>query len=109
MDAPYGSLGSYRHPPLVPPRGRSMGLVCGPGRTRPPDPGKPMVRGAARRGDDPCDVRTIPCYDARRGWRTPPARGERLDSVVLLLNADYEPLNVCDLRRAFRLVFGEKA
>jgi len=32
-----------------------------------------------------------------------------LDSVVLLLNADYEPLNVCDLRRAFRLVFGEKA
>jgi 5-methylcytosine-specific restriction endonuclease McrA len=32
-----------------------------------------------------------------------------VDSVVLLLNADYEPLNVCDLRRAFRLVFGEKA
>ena len=32
-----------------------------------------------------------------------------MDSVVLLLNADYEPLNVCDLRRAFRLVFGEKA
>jgi 5-methylcytosine-specific restriction endonuclease McrA len=32
-----------------------------------------------------------------------------VDSVVLLLNADYEPLHVCDLRRAFRLVFGEKA
>lgn len=32
-----------------------------------------------------------------------------MDSVVLLLNADYEPLNVCDLRRAFRLLFGEKA
>ena len=32
-----------------------------------------------------------------------------MDSVVLLLNADYEPLNVCDLRRAFRLVFGDKA
>ena len=32
-----------------------------------------------------------------------------MDSVVLLLNADYEPLNVCDLRRAFRLVFGLKA
>ncbi len=32
-----------------------------------------------------------------------------MDSVVLLLNADYEPLNVCDVRRAFRLVFGEKA
>ena len=32
-----------------------------------------------------------------------------MDSVVLLLNSDYEPLNVCDVRRAFRLVFGEKA
>ena len=32
-----------------------------------------------------------------------------MDSVVLLLNADYEPLNVCDLRRAFRLLFGAKA
>ena len=32
-----------------------------------------------------------------------------MNSVVLLLNADYEPLNVCDLRRAFRLVFGAKA
>ena len=28
---------------------------------------------------------------------------------VLVLNADYEPLNVCDVRRAFRLLFGEKA
>ncbi len=35
--------------------------------------------------------------------------GTRVVSVVLLLNADYEPLNVCDVRRAFRLVFGEKA
>jgi 5-methylcytosine-specific restriction endonuclease McrA len=32
-----------------------------------------------------------------------------VDSVVLLLNSNYEPLNVCDLRRAFRLVFGSKA
>lgn len=32
-----------------------------------------------------------------------------MDSVVLLLNADYEPLNVCNVRRAFRLLFGEKA
>ena len=32
-----------------------------------------------------------------------------MDSVVLLLNSNYEPLNVCDVRRAFRLVFGEKA
>jgi 5-methylcytosine-specific restriction endonuclease McrA len=32
-----------------------------------------------------------------------------VESLVLLLNADYEPLNVCDVRRAFRLVFGQKA
>jgi 5-methylcytosine-specific restriction endonuclease McrA len=32
-----------------------------------------------------------------------------MDSAVLLLNSDYEPLNVCNIRRAFRLVFGEKA
>lgn len=32
-----------------------------------------------------------------------------MDGVVLLLNSDYEPLNVCNIRRAFRLVFGEKA
>ena len=37
-----------------------------------------------------------------------PAPGS-VDSAVLLLNSDYEPLNVCDVRRAFRLVFGEKA
>jgi len=30
-------------------------------------------------------------------------------SPVLLLNANYEPLNVCDVRRAFRLVYREKA
>jgi len=30
-------------------------------------------------------------------------------SPVLLLNANYEPLNVCDIRRAFRLVYREKA
>jgi 5-methylcytosine-specific restriction endonuclease McrA len=32
-----------------------------------------------------------------------------MDTVVLLLNANYEPLNVCDTRRALRLLFGEKA
>ena len=33
----------------------------------------------------------------------------RMDGVVLVLNQNYEPLNVCNLPRAFRLVFGEKA
>ena len=32
-----------------------------------------------------------------------------MDGIVLVLNQDYEPLNVCGLPRAFRLVFGEKA
>jgi len=32
-----------------------------------------------------------------------------MDGAVLVLNQNYEPLNVCNLPRAFRLVFGEKA
>jgi 5-methylcytosine-specific restriction endonuclease McrA len=32
-----------------------------------------------------------------------------MDGVVLVLNQSYEPLNVCNLPRAFRLVFGQKA
>src|SRR4026209_742004 len=32
-----------------------------------------------------------------------------MDGVVLVLNQNYEPLNVCNIPRAFRLLFGEKA
>ncbi len=32
-----------------------------------------------------------------------------MDGVVLVLNQNYEPLNVCNLPRAFRLVFGARA
>jgi 5-methylcytosine-specific restriction endonuclease McrA len=32
-----------------------------------------------------------------------------MDGAVLVLNQNYEPLNVCNLPRAFRLLFGEKA
>ena len=32
-----------------------------------------------------------------------------MDGVVLVLNQSYEPLNVCNLPRAFRLVFGQRA
>ena len=32
-----------------------------------------------------------------------------MDGVVLVLNQNYEPLNVCNIPRAFRLVFGSKA
>ena len=32
-----------------------------------------------------------------------------MNGNVLVLNQNYEPLNVCNLPRAFRLVFGEKA
>ena len=32
-----------------------------------------------------------------------------MDGVVLVLNQNYEPLNVCNLPRAFRLLFGAKA
>ena len=41
--------------------------------------------------------------------RVPTGFRETVESVVLLLNSDYEPLNVCNVRRAFRLLFGEKA
>ncbi len=34
---------------------------------------------------------------------------EGMDGVVLVLNQNYEPLNVCNLPRAFRLVFGARA
>ncbi len=47
-------------------------------------------------------------------WFDPARRGHPvsmppMDGVVLVLNQNYEPLNVCNLPRAFRLVFGEKA
>jgi 5-methylcytosine-specific restriction endonuclease McrA len=32
-----------------------------------------------------------------------------MEGVVLVLNQNYEPLNVCNLPRAFRMVFGERA
>ena len=32
-----------------------------------------------------------------------------MNGVVLVLNQSYEPLNVCSLPRAFRLVFGQRA
>src|SRR4051812_15685409 len=32
-----------------------------------------------------------------------------VNGIVLVLNQNYEPLNVCNLPRAFRLLFGEKA
>ncbi|HEY5486530.1 MAG TPA: HNH endonuclease [Candidatus Limnocylindrales bacterium] len=32
-----------------------------------------------------------------------------MNGVVLVLNQSYEPLNVCNLPRAFRLVFGQRA
>ena len=35
--------------------------------------------------------------------------GSSVDGVVLVLNQNYEPLNVCNLPRAFRLLFGSKA
>ena len=80
-----------------------------------------MVRSGDRRGDPrrsthrrveraarrPAATSAIRC--GRCHGRVPAGSREFVDSVVLLLNADYEPLNVCDVRRAFRLVFGQKA
>ena len=49
------------------------------------------------------------CYDASVARPSPGWPQGVMDSAVLLLNSDYEPLNVCNVRRAFRLVFAEKA
>ena len=48
---------------------------------------------------------------ASRGGHVPDnlLSSRQMDGVVLVLNQNYEPLNVCNLPRAFRLVFGEKA
>jgi hypothetical protein len=49
---------------------------------------------------------------ALAGWlarRARLLRSRRMDGVVLVLNQNYEPLNVCNVPRAFRLVFGFKA
>src|SRR5207247_9418843 len=48
---------------------------------------------------------TESCCTIGRSWY----RAPEMNGVVLVLNQNYEPLNVCNLPRAFRLVFGEKA
>ena len=46
---------------------------------------------------------------AQAGSNGGPAIVRPMDGVVLVLNQNYEPLNVCNIPRAFRLVFGAKA
>ena len=49
--------------------------------------------------------------DPRRRWYDPPqeAYERMINAPVLVLNQNYEPLNVCDIRRAFRLLGAAKA
>ncbi len=62
-----------------------------------------------------CDVRLVEaCLELRRGFGTSRSsaavsREERGVTHVLVLNASYEPLNVCTVRRALVLVFKGKA
>jgi 5-methylcytosine-specific restriction endonuclease McrA len=58
-------------------------------------------------GESGLSVRS--CYHAGVARSSPGRLQGAMDSVVLLLNSDYEPLNVCTVRRAFRLLFVEKA
>ena len=75
-----------------------------------------------RAGDGPAqglrgDRRQHPRRDPRSRPPIPPDPDARsraaivrpMDGVVLVLNQNYEPLNVCNIPRAFRLVFGSKA
>ena len=88
-------------------RGAMQPIRGSAGRSTSPD-GAGRADRAARRGQG-IPLAGTPCYDAGDACRVPTRSREIVESVVLLLNADYEPLNVCDVRRAFRLVFGEKA
>ena len=63
---------------------------------------------AARRQPASTGARTGPACAPRSRRRSCYDRG-RMDGVVLVLNQNYEPLNVCNVPRAFRLVFGFKA
>jgi len=86
-------------------RGRAIRPWGGPGRAARAE----RATSASVRGHWCWRRARTPCYDAADARRVPTRSREIVESVVLLLNADYEPLNVCDVRRAFRLVFGEKA
>jgi 5-methylcytosine-specific restriction endonuclease McrA len=63
------------------------------------------VRGseAADPPDEPEGRSARGCYHPRHG------RHGLLNAPVLVLNQNYEPLNVCDIRRAFNLLGSEKA
>ena len=70
-------------------------------------PGRRLGPGDRRRGRPRADgpARRRSRHESRRSWYRAPT----MNGVVLVLNQNYEPLNVCNLPRAFRLVFGEKA
>ena len=78
--------------------------------------GKPLATKVGQAGG--WDPATGSCRRTRLTVGRPsPSQHERdvllhsgpMDGVVLVLNQNYEPLNVCNLPRAFRLLFGEKA
>ena len=80
-------------------------------RDRPPRAGDgpaPGLRGDGRQ--HPAATRSRPGLPPE--LRRPTGRAaivRPMDGVVLVLNQNYEPLNVCNIPRAFRLVFGSKA
>jgi 5-methylcytosine-specific restriction endonuclease McrA len=75
-----------------------------------PAPRWPRIVLASVRGSEPADPparregrSARDCYHPRHG------RHGLLNAPVLVLNQNYEPLNVCDIRRAFNLLGSEKA
>ena len=70
--------------------------------------GKPLASKVGQAGGwDPADRE--PAVGRRKPVGSSCYHRGPMDGVVLVLNQNYEPLNVCNLPRAFRLVFGEKA
>ena len=88
-----------------PPPGSSPTRSVGRSRPRSARPAAGTRRRAPRPGVAERQAAAA-CARARSGRS---AIVRPMDGVVLVLNQNYEPLNVCNLPRAFRLVFGEKA
>ena len=80
------------------------------GRDRPPGAGDGPAQGLGENAaSTPAATRFATLDTPQADHSSRAAIVRPMDGVVLVLNQNYEPLNVCNIPRAFRLVFGSKA
>ena len=109
-----GGMPPWRQPRLGDRAGRGR---SDRGRDRPHRAGHGPAAGLAARGAfdrhrvRPHALQATPGHDVPHEAGRADGRGSvrPMDGVVLVLNQNYEPLNVCNIPRAFRLLFGSKA